>query len=80
MVQNLLKIAFMGLYLQSVIEQFSQVKPKVLFSVEAYVYNQTRYEQLENLRTIVSSIGSRMSYYNYTVIYQNTLLSTSRYS
>ena len=41
---------------QGVVGRFSQVKPKILFAVEAVMYNGKRHDQLEKLKKIVNGI------------------------
>jgi acetoacetyl-CoA synthetase len=43
---------------QAVIDRFSQIQPKILFTVESYTYNGKRYEATENITTILAALPS----------------------
>ena len=44
---------------QGVLDRFSQVKPKVIFSVEAVRYNNKTHDHMQKLRDVVAGEGGR---------------------
>lgn len=42
---------------QGVLDRFSQIQPKLIFSVEAVVYNGKEHGHLEKLQRVVKGIG-----------------------
>lgn len=45
-------------YIEGVLERFSQITPKLLFSVNAVVYNGKVHDHLEKLRSVVGQLES----------------------
>ena len=43
--------------LQGVLSRFSQIKPRIIFSVEAVRYNAKQHDHLEKLRNVVKGIS-----------------------
>ena len=43
-------------HVQGVLDRFSQIKPKVLFSVEAVRYNQKEFWHLEKVKDVVKGV------------------------
>lgn len=50
--------------LKGVLDRLSQVEPKILFSVEAVIYNQKKHDHLQKLQEVVKSklytVGHRL--------------------
>ena len=54
-------ILAVNFFIKGVVGRFSQVNPKILFAVDAVMYNGKRHDQLEKLKKIVN--GEKIIYY-----------------
>lgn len=46
----------LSFHLQGVLDRFSQIQPKLIFSVEAVVYNGKEYSHMDKLQRVVKGV------------------------